>query len=79
MFRVRRMVLLGTVTGVSVTTVIAWATGWFTRASAFVTSQWDSLVAWVNSPVTMEHVVAAAGVLIVPVILLAILFAISHS
>ena len=78
MFRsTRAVVVLCAICGVSVTAIIGWATGFFTRLAGIVGGWWNGLTEWLGSPLTLEHILAGAGVILVPVILLAVIFALT--
>ena len=78
MFRSTRAVVgLCVVCGVSVTVVIGWATGLFAYLAGVVGGWWNGLMEWLGSPLTLEHILAGAGVILVPVILLAVIFALT--
>ncbi|MEU6263721.1 hypothetical protein [Saccharopolyspora shandongensis] len=63
--------------GVSVATVIGWATGFFAQVVSFFNGLWNSLIAWLDSPFGWDHLLAGASVLIVPIVLLVVLFALA--
>ena len=75
----RTIVRLCVLSGVSVTGVIAWATGFFAWAVGSVRSLWDGFIAFLNSPFSWEHLAAGAGVLIIPIVIIVLIFAIADN
>jgi hypothetical protein len=71
----RTIVGLCALSGVSVTAVIGWAT-W---AVGSVRSLWDGFIAFLNSPFSWEHLAAGAGVLLIPIIIIVVIFAIADN
>lgn len=75
----RTIVGLCALSGVSVTAVIGWATGFFTWAVGSVHSLWDGFIAFLNSPFSWEHLAAGAGVLIIPIVIIVVIFALADN
>jgi len=73
----RFIIGLCVLTGVSLTTVIAWTSGTLDRIMTTVAGLWQSFMAWLDSPMTWEHLFAGAGVLFVPILLLLVISAIT--
>lgn len=64
--------------GVSLT-VVGWATGFFAQVAASVVGLWQQLAAWLRSELGWGDLVAGGAVLIVPVIILVVIFAIADN
>ncbi|MFF1880279.1 hypothetical protein ACFVVC_02255 [Pseudarthrobacter sp. NPDC058196] len=80
MFRnTRTIVGLCVVSGVSLTTIIGWATGFFAWVMGSVRGLWEGLIAFLNSPFSWEHLAAGAGVLLIPIIIIVVIFAVADS
>ncbi|WP_433855095.1 hypothetical protein [Streptomyces kronopolitis] len=78
MFKSARLIVaLGLIGGVSLAAIIGWVTGFFGAIADTVADLWNDFMGWVNSPLGWEHLLAGAGVLIVPVIVLVLIFAIA--
>ncbi|MFF8914194.1 hypothetical protein ACF08M_12920 [Streptomyces sp. NPDC015032] len=73
----RAVIALSLVGGVGLAAVVGWATGFFASAAGTVAGLWSSLVGWINSPLSWEHLLAGAGVLLVPVVILVLIFVIA--
>ncbi|MFI9629309.1 hypothetical protein [Streptomyces sp. NPDC052042] len=65
--------------GISAAVVIGWPTGFFARIADFVAGLWNGLVAWLSSPLGWDHLLAGAGVLLAPVIMLVIILALTDN
>ncbi|MGI8306960.1 hypothetical protein [Saccharopolyspora hattusasensis] len=63
----------------SVATVTGWATGFFAQVVSFFNGLWNSFIAWLNSPFGWDHLLAGAGVLIAPIILLVVILALADN
>lgn len=70
------LMLLG---GVSLAVVVGWVTGFFGWITSTVAGLWGNFTAWINSPLGWEHLLAGAGVLIIPLIVLVLIFAIADN
>ena len=78
MFKSARLIIaLGLIGGVSLAAIIGWVTGFFASIASTVAGLWNDFMGWINSPLGWEHLLAGAGVLIVPVIVLVLIFAIA--
>jgi hypothetical protein len=78
MFRnVRLVISLGLLSGVSLAGVVGWATGFFDRAWQFVSGHWAGFMELLNSPWSWEMLMVGAGVLLVPIVILIVIFAIA--
>ena len=75
----RTIVGLCALSGVSVSAVIGWATGFFAWTVGSVRSLWDGFIAFLNSPFSWEHLAAGAGVLIIPIIIIVVIFAVADN
>lgn len=64
----RRVVLFSVVTGVSITSIIAWASGFGASIWNFATTQWVSLMALITGPVSFESIGAAAMAILLPLV-----------
>ncbi|WP_424863087.1 hypothetical protein [Streptomyces sp. MMS24-I29] len=79
-FRNTRLVVgLCLASGISAAAVIGWLTGFFARIADFVAGLWNELVTWLDSPLGWDHLLAGAGVLLAPVILLVVILALSDN
>lgn len=56
-----------------------WLTGFFARVAAVVSGVWEGFIAWVTSPFSFEHALAALGVLAIPLIILIVIFALTEN
>lgn len=74
---VHRIIGLSLFGCVGLVVVVAWVTGFFRHAWDRSSGLWNGFAVWVNSPIGMDHVMALAGVLTVPILLLAVTFAIT--
>ncbi|MDL5199566.1 hypothetical protein [Streptomyces sp. ALI-76-A] len=74
--RTRLVIALSLIGGVSLAAIIGWVTGFFSSIADTVGGLWNDFMGWINSPLGWEHLLAGAGVLIVPVIVLVLIFAI---
>lgn len=80
MFRsVRTVVGLCLLGGVSLAAIIGWATGFFGRATSVIAGLWSDLTSWLNEPMGWDQLLAGAGVLIAPLVLLVIIFALADN
>lgn len=78
MFKSARLIIaLSLIGGVSLAAIIGWVTGFFGSIADTVAGLWNNFMGWINSPLGWEHLLAGAGVLIVPVIVLVLIFAIA--
>ncbi|MFJ1733161.1 hypothetical protein [Streptomyces sp. NPDC088254] len=78
MFKSARVIIaLGLIGGVSLAVIVGWVTGFFALVATTVSGLWNDFMGWINSPLGWEHLLAGAGVLIVPVIVLVLIFAIA--
>ncbi|WP_247040330.1 hypothetical protein [Arthrobacter rhizosphaerae] len=75
----RAIVGLCLVGGVSLATVIGWSTGFFSQVAAFVGGLWTGFTTWLSSPFGWDHVIAGAGVLLIPVAILVAIFIVVDS
>jgi hypothetical protein len=75
----RAIVGLCLVGGVSLATVIGWATGFFGQVAAFVGGLWTGFATWLSSPFGWDHVIAGAGVLLIPIAILVVIIAVVDS
>ncbi|GHB82333.1 hypothetical protein GCM10010306_091140 [Streptomyces umbrinus] len=73
----RLVVALSLIGGVSLAVVIGRVTEFFGSIADAVASLWNDFMDWINSPLGWEHLLAGAGVLFVPVIVLVLIFAIA--
>lgn len=73
----RVLIALGIISGVSISGVIAYTTGVFHRCIAMITGAVDGIVAWINSPLGYDHLVAGLGVLVAPLIAVFIMLALT--
>lgn len=80
MFRSARAIVgLCLIGGVSLATVIGWATGFFGQVAAFVSGLWTGFTTWLSSPFGWDHILAGGGLLLVPVAILVVIFAIADN
>ncbi|MGW3197171.1 hypothetical protein ACWDBD_21785 [Streptomyces sp. NPDC001118] len=70
-------IALSLIGGVSLAAIIGWGTGFFASIATTVSGLWNNFMGWINSPLGWEHLLAGAGVLLVPVIVLVLIFAIA--
>ncbi|MFF8902615.1 hypothetical protein ACF082_34675 [Streptomyces lydicus] len=78
MFKSARLIIaLSLIGGISLAAVIGWVTGFFGSSASIVGGLWNDFMDWINSPLGWEHLLAGAGVLFVPVIVLILIFAIA--
>ena len=78
MLRNARFIIgLCVLTGVSLTTVLAWTSGVLDQIVTIVTGLWEGFMSWLNSPMNWEHLFAGAGVLFVPILVLLVISAIT--
>ncbi|MFF4409497.1 hypothetical protein [Streptomyces sp. NPDC001404] len=78
MFKSARIVIaLSLVGGVSLAAVIEWVTGFFASIAIIVSGLWSNFMGRINSPLGWEHLLAGAGVLLVPIIVLVLIFVIA--
>lgn len=75
----RTIVGLCMLSGVSITAVIGWATGFFAWAVSSVRGLWEGFIAFLNSPFSWEHLAAGAGVLLVPIVIIVVIFALADN
>jgi hypothetical protein len=75
----RTIVGLCALSGVSVTAVIGWATGFFAWAVGSARGLWDGFIAFLNSPFSWEHLAAGAGVLLIPIVIIFVIFVIADN
>lgn len=75
----RAIVVLCVFTGVSAAAVVGWVTGFFAQLTAFFGGLWNNLLEWINSPLSWDHLFAGAGILLVPVAALVIIFALADN
>lgn len=73
----RAIIALGLIGGVSLAVIVGWVTGFFTSIASTVAGLWNDFTGWISSPLGWEHLFAGAGVLIVPIIVLVLIFAIA--
>jgi hypothetical protein len=74
MLRNAKLAISLTVIGVlSVAGVVGWVTGCFSRAAAFLGGTWKGFVALLSSPVNWNDLIAGAGALLAPVVLLLVI------
>ncbi|WP_030559197.1 hypothetical protein [Streptomyces aureocirculatus] len=73
----RAIIVLGLIGGVSLAVIIGWGTGFFVAIASTGAGLWNDFMGWINSPLRWEHLLAGAGVLIVPVIVLVLIFAVA--
>lgn len=73
----RRVVAFSVLTGISLTAIVGWVTGWWATLMSQVSRVWDDLITWMTSPVTMDHLVALGGMVVGAGVLLLILFALT--
>ncbi|MER6367195.1 hypothetical protein ABT255_02245 [Streptomyces mirabilis] len=78
MFKSARLIIARSlIGGVSLAAIIGWGTGLFGVIADTVSGLWNNFMGWLNSPLGWEHLLAGAGVLIIPVIVLVLIFAIA--
>ncbi|MCT9105274.1 hypothetical protein [Streptomyces mirabilis] len=78
MFKSARLIIaLGLIGGVSLAAIMGWVTGFFGAIADTVAGLWNDFMGWINSPLGCEHLLAGAGVLLVPVIVLVLIFAVA--
>ncbi|MDO5865120.1 MULTISPECIES: hypothetical protein [Paenarthrobacter] len=65
--------------GVSVAAVVSLATGFFAWIMGSVRSLWEGFIAFLNSPFSWEHLIAGAGVLLIPIIIIVVIFALADN
>lgn len=71
MFRNLRLLIgLCALTGISIAGIVGWATGMFGRIAYHVSATWESLITWLDQPVTSTHMFAGAGAILVPLLIL---------
>lgn len=73
----RAIITLCLITGVSLSAPIGTVTGFFTRAWLWAQETWAGILVWINSPATIEQFWTLAGILLLPILLLAALFVIT--
>ncbi|MEU3051597.1 hypothetical protein ABZ705_34865 [Streptomyces sp. NPDC006984] len=73
----RVIIAFGLISGVSLAAVIGWVTGFFGSIADTGAGVWNDFMGWTNSPLGWEHLLAGAGALLVPVIVLILIFAIA--
>ena len=73
----RAITALGLIGGVSLAVIVGWVTSFFASITSTVAGLWINFMGWINSPLGWEYLLAGAGVLIVPVIVLVLIFAIA--
>ncbi|ELP65794.1 hypothetical protein STRTUCAR8_01473 [Streptomyces turgidiscabies Car8] len=73
----RAIIALGLIGGVSLAVIGGCVTGFFASIASTVAGLRNDFMGWINSPLGWEHLLAGAGVLIVPVIVLVLIFAIA--
>ncbi|WP_338675889.1 hypothetical protein V1460_25190 [Streptomyces sp. SCSIO 30461] len=73
----RAIIALSLIGGVSLAVVVGWVTGFLASITSAVAGLWNNFMGWINSPLGWEHLLAGTGVLIVPVIVLVLIFAIA--
>lgn len=69
----RRIVALCIIGGISIGTLVGWATGLFTWIMTTISHLWTELSTWLQSPWGIEHFIATAAVVLGPVLLIFIL------
>ncbi|MFI8091533.1 hypothetical protein ACIF9R_24970 [Streptomyces sp. NPDC086080] len=80
MFKSARLIIaLSLIGGVSLAVIIGWVTGFFVSIADTVAGLWNDFTDWINLPLGWEHLLAGAGVLFVPVIVLIVIFAIADN
>lgn len=69
----RRIVALCIIGGISVGSLVGWATGFFTWITTTVTRLWTEFMTWLQSPWGLDHIIATAAVVLGPLVLIFIL------
>ncbi|MDQ1031405.1 hypothetical protein QF035_008987 [Streptomyces umbrinus] len=78
MFKSARVIIaLRLIGGASLAAIIGRVTGFFGSIAGTVAGPWNEFVGWINSPLGREHLLAGAGVLFGPAIVLVLIFAIA--
>lgn len=74
MFRTARAITgLAVLGGVSIAGIVAWATGFLKRAITWALGLWDSLQTWLHQPWGIDHLLAGAGAVLVPLVILGLI------
>ncbi|NUQ96218.1 MAG: hypothetical protein HOY79_06510 [Streptomyces sp.] len=80
MFKSARLIIvLSLIGGVGLVVIIGWVTGFFGSIADTVAGLWNDFMDRINSPLGWEHLLAGAGVLFVPVIVLILIFVIADN
>jgi hypothetical protein len=69
----RRIVAIGVLAGGSTAVLAGWLTGFVARVLARASRTWDGLLAWLQAPLDMSHLLAATTAVIVPLILILVI------
>ena len=82
----RNLIIFCSVTGISLSALIAVVTGFIPKAVAFVdnaintVSGWiDGFIAWIHQPFDLSHLLAAGSVVVVPLIFIVIFLVITDN
>ncbi|MFJ5724742.1 hypothetical protein [Streptomyces sp. NPDC093149] len=74
----RAIIALGLIGGVSLAVIVGWVTGFLASIASTVAGLRNDFIGWINLPLGWEHLLAGAGVLLVPIIVLVLIFAIAE-
>lgn len=72
----RRTVAIGVLAGGSVAVLIGWRTGFFGRVVTVASTTWNRLLAWLQAPLDLDHLVAATAAVVVPLLLIVVVIAV---
>lgn len=72
----RRIVGIAVLAGGSAAVLVGWLTGFFGRAFAGASTTWGQLLAWLQAPLDLDHLVAATAAVVVPLLLIIVIIAV---
>ncbi|QWF85674.1 hypothetical protein [Amycolatopsis sp. CA-230715] len=74
----RTVVVLCLLSTVLIAVAVGWATGFLASVGAAVCRIWDGVISWLYSPFGWDHLLAGAGVLIVPILIVVIILVLAN-
>lgn len=73
----RLVIIISMLTGVSVGAILGYVTGFFTSMADIFTGAYTSVLAWLSSPMTLEHLMSGLGFILIPLGILVVMFVIT--
>jgi hypothetical protein len=68
----RRIVAITVLAAGSAAVFVGWLTGFFGRAVAGAVTTWNRLLAWLQAPLDLDHLVTATAAVVVPLLLIVV-------